>query len=118
VNWSGLAPGVRTASVVQLVRSLLICRVRVRHGVLVMRRVTKPAGVREMGPKLGGASGPVGIVNRLATLNHQTYWTDCAGLACRPLQSATSGPAFLPFRTFEFLDRTTNAKARLSLPNP
>ena len=48
-------PGVKIARVAQLVMSALTFNVKVKHGVLVISRATKPAGVREMGPKLGEA---------------------------------------------------------------
>ena len=54
-------PGVKTARVAQLVRSALIFSVKVRHGVLVISRFTRPAGVWEVGPKLGKGGVAVGI---------------------------------------------------------
>src|SRR5437867_341980 len=53
--------GVSMVGVVQLLRSALICSVRVRHGVLVMIKVARPSEAREMPPKLGVAGNAVGM---------------------------------------------------------
>ena len=65
-----LAPGISVASVVQLIRSALVCSTRVRQGVLLMVSVTRPSDAREMPPKRG-AGGDVERVNSIvARLKH------------------------------------------------
>src|ERR1044071_983599 len=82
---SGLATRIGAARVVQFVRSVEVCSVRVRPGVLVMTRVTEPSAARWIEPKLGAVGSAVGTVTLLASRVTAPVWANSRPSTAAPV---------------------------------